>query len=131
MWIIDLPRVGTADDPTPCLGDARFTEAKTAKTVRACQAICLGCNWQAECNELAQALLASGEQITGVWAGVHHGVDYERRADEHPDDRGGRDHRSVPDHPPRVVRIVGHAKAGSDSDEFAGAIPTQRNGEPW
>jgi hypothetical protein len=130
MWIIDLPRVGTADDPTPCLGDARFTEAKTARTVRECQAVCAECNWQSECRNLAQALLSTGEQITGVWAGVHYGTDHERRADA-TDNRSGRDDRAMADYPPRVVRIVGPAKPPTHSDPPAGAIPAQRNAEPW
>lgn len=133
MWIIDLPRVGSADEPTPCRGDLRFTSARSPRTVRDCQAICAGCPWLRDCRQLAATLLAQGEPITGIWAGIHYGVDNEKVSlNGRVDNRSGGGHRPMVDHPPRIVRLVGSATASAGSHPAPGLpIPAQRRAEPW
>lgn len=133
MWTVDLPRVGTPEDPTPCLGDVRFTTARTARTVRKCREICAGCHWQMACHDLARALVGAGERVSGVWAGIDYGRDQERADDEpHVDDPNGHPDWSLLDHPPRVVRIAGTAAARPSYDDPAeSAVPQQRSAEPW
>ena len=74
----DALTAALALDPSPCVGDPRFTaDTRTAGDLAALESICAGCPALRECGDYAEAASqgrgAYGVTLVGFWAGAERG----------------------------------------------------------